>query len=54
MKIAVSAWALTAKVDEHFIRYAYFEIVDLDTMKGTAFSNPSLEFYAGIENGCCR
>ena len=49
MKIAVTATggSMSAKVDERFGRCAYFVIVDSDTMKFTAFSNPASDFSGG-------
>ena len=38
---------MSAKVDERFGRCAYFVIVDSDTMKFTAFSNPASDFSGG-------
>ncbi len=49
MKIAVSATggAISAKVDPRFGRCAYFVIVDSETMKFTAFSNPAFQSSGG-------
>ena len=49
MKIAVSGTggSMSAQVDERFGRCAYFVIVDSETMKFTAFSNPASEFSGG-------
>ena len=49
MKIAVTATggSMSAKVDERFGRCSYFVIVDSDTMKFTAFSNPASDFSGG-------
>ena len=49
MKIAVAATggSLDAQVSEQFGRCAYFVIVDSDTMKFEAFSNPA----SGVSGG---
>jgi len=49
MKIAVTTTggSMSAKVDERFGRCSYFVIVDSDTMKFTAFSNPASDFSGG-------
>lgn len=49
MKVAVSAagGSLSAQVEGRFGRCAYFVIVDTDTMKFTAFANPSRDFTGG-------
>jgi predicted Fe-Mo cluster-binding NifX family protein len=49
MKIAVSAkgGSLQAQLDERFGRCQYFVIVDSETMKMTAFSNPSVNAAGG-------
>ena len=49
MKIAVSATggSMTAQLEPRFGRCAYFVIVDSDTMKFTAFSNPATELSGG-------
>ena len=49
MKIAVSAkgGSLNAKMDERFGRCKYFVIVDSETMKFNAFSNPNIEVSGG-------
>ena len=49
MKIAVTATggSLTAQVDPRFGRCAYFIIVDSETMKFTAFSNPATQTAGG-------
>jgi len=49
MKIAVSTTggSMSAQLEERFGRCAYFVIVDSETMKFTAFSNPASELSGG-------
>jgi predicted Fe-Mo cluster-binding NifX family protein len=49
MKIVVTATggSMSARVDERFGRCSYFVIVDSDTMRFTAFSNPASDFSGG-------
>ena len=56
MKIAVSATggSLSAQVDPRFGRCAYFVIVDSDTMKFSAFSNPASELSGGAGPAAAR
>ena len=56
MKIAVTATggSMSAKVDERFGRCSYFVIVDSDTMKFTAFSNPASDFSGGSGPAAAR
>jgi predicted Fe-Mo cluster-binding NifX family protein len=56
MKIAVSAMggSLSAQVDPRFGRCAYFVIVDSDTMKFSAFSNPASELSGGAGPAAAR
>jgi len=56
MKIAVSSMggSLSAQVDPRFGRCAYFVIVDSDTMKLFAFSNPASELSGGAGPAAAR
>ncbi len=56
MKIAVTATggSLTAQVDPRFGRCAYFIIVDSETMKFTAFSNPATQAAGGAGPAATR
>jgi predicted Fe-Mo cluster-binding NifX family protein len=56
MKIAVSATggSLSAQVDQRFGRCAYFVIVDSETMKITAFSNPASQVTGGAGPAAAR
>jgi predicted Fe-Mo cluster-binding NifX family protein len=56
MKIAISSkgGALNSPVEERFGRCAYFVIVDCDTMKFTAFTNPASEFSGGAGPAAVR
>lgn len=56
MKIAVSSkgGALLAQMDERFGRCEYFVIVDSETMKFTAFSNPNYSASGGAGPASAR
>lgn len=56
MKVAVSATggSMTAQLDTRFGRCAYFVIVDSETMKFTAFSNPASELSGGAGPAAVR
>jgi len=56
MKIAVTATggSMEAQVDPRFGRCAYFVIVDSDTLKFTAFSNPATAFAGGAGPAATR
>lgn len=56
MKIAISATggSMNAQLDERFGRCAYFVIVDSETMKFTAFSNPASELSGGAGPAAVR
>jgi len=56
MKIAVTATggSLAAEVDPRFGRCAYFIIVDSETMKFTAFSNPATQTAGGAGPAAAR
>jgi predicted Fe-Mo cluster-binding NifX family protein len=56
MKIAVTAkgGSLSAQVDQRFGRCAYFVVVDSETMKFNAFSNPASEASGGAGPAAAR
>ncbi|MBN1348490.1 NifB/NifX family molybdenum-iron cluster-binding protein [candidate division KSB1 bacterium] len=56
MKIAVSATggSMNAQLEPRFGRCAYFVIVDSETMKFTAFSNPASELSGGAGPAASR
>ena len=56
MKIAVTAkgGSLSAQVDQRFGRCAYFVLVDSETMKFSAFSNPASEASGGAGPAAAR
>lgn len=56
MKIAVTATggSMSAKVDERSGRCSYFVIVDSETMKSAAFSNPASDLSVGSGSAAVR